>query len=95
MFAKTSFCFVFDVTFLNNIVFRLIVPNNTMFLYLFQVITCLDFEHLIDFRLKKTRDGSKDQTEPEVSTIEEILEKSTNNVLEILTGSRSQAIRYF
>ena len=55
----------------------------------------MDFEHLIDFRLRKTKDGSKDQTEPEVNTIEDILEKSTDYVLEILTGSRSQAIRYF
>ena len=86
---------MFNVTFLNNNVCRLFVPNNICFLYLFQVITCLDFEHLIDFRLRNTKDGSKDQTEPEVNTIEEILEKSTNNVLEILTGSRSQAIRYF
>ena len=84
-----------NVTFLNNNVFRLFVPNNTVFLYLFQVITWLDFEHLIDFRLKKTKDGSKDQTEPEVNAIEEFLEKSTNYVLEILTGSRSQATRYF
>ena len=85
---------MFNVTFLINNV-KIVLCPIIRFLYLFQVITCLDFEHLIDFRLRNTKDGSKDQTEPEVNTIEEILEKSTNNVLEILTGSRSQAIRYF